>query len=260
MKIKESPLSKKLIRIIRYRLYYPFNQQLLRDSDHVVFISNYQADKIISRIPLESYSVIYNPLSAAYLTKLPDKKITKKILYVGALKAYKGIEIILDAMPSVLKQHKNIHLTLAGTGNVTKYQNKAKALSIAGNVTFTDKVPPEKLIDLYDQADILVAPSIRPEPFGRTIIEGMARQCVPVASNHGGPTEIIQDGKTGFLSRVGDFRHLSELIALLYNDGAKLSEICHEARIDSIKRFNPALIAEKYGKIFTNTINNTKLY
>jgi glycosyltransferase involved in cell wall biosynthesis len=223
---------------------------LIHEADHVVFISNYIADKVTSRIPVKNYSIIYNPLGEEYIAESPDKEITKNILFVGAVKEYKGIDVILNALPAVIKEHKDIKLTIAGEGDIEKYMNKAARLKVEKHVAFMGKVPVSRMIDLYDQSDVLIAPSIRPEPFGRTIIEGMARQCVPVASNHGGPVEIIKNGDTGFLFSTGDHKDLSQLILSLYEDEKKLRETQRKARTDSIERFNPSVIAKQYEKIF----------
>jgi len=250
LKIKESPPLRKIVRLLRYRLYYKFNQELINDADHIVFISNYIADKINSRIPVKNYSVINNPLGEEYITECPDKEITKNILFVGVVREYKGIDVILNALPAVIKEHKDIKLTVAGEGDIEKYMNKAARLKVEKHVTFPGKVPVSKMIDMYDRSDILVAPSVRPEPFGRTIIEGMARQCVPIASNHGGPVEIIKNGDTGLLFSSGDHKNLSQLILSLYEDENELREIQHRARADSIERFNPSVIAKQYEEIF----------
>jgi glycosyltransferase involved in cell wall biosynthesis len=69
----------------------------------------------------------------------------------------------------------------------------------------------------YRWADIVIAPSTRPEAFGRIAVEAGAMGKPVVASAHGGALETIIDGETGILIRPGDARDLSDAIERLKN-------------------------------------------
>jgi glycosyltransferase involved in cell wall biosynthesis len=56
----------------------------------------------------------------------------------------------------------------------------------------------------YAWADVVLAPSVRPEAFGRTSVEAQAAQKPVLAANHGGARETVLHGKTGFLLEPGD--------------------------------------------------------
>ena len=62
--------------------------------------------------------------------------------------------------------------------------------------------------------DIIVMPSLTPEPFGRIILEAQALGKIPVAFDHGGASETIIDGKNGFLATPVKIKSLSEKIDL----------------------------------------------
>jgi glycosyltransferase involved in cell wall biosynthesis len=53
--------------------------------------------------------------------------------------------------------------------------------------------------NFYQSLDIFVLPSIQPEPFGLVVIEAMDKRLPVIATNHGGPVEIIDNGKDGYL-------------------------------------------------------------
>lgn len=72
--------------------------------------------------------------------------------------------------------------------------------------------------------DILVNCSITPEPFGLTVVEGMALKKPIVAFNEGGPAEQIVDSNTGKLSPPGNLEHMANNISLLLdNDNERQS-------------------------------------
>ena len=68
--------------------------------------------------------------------------------------------------------------------------------------------------------DILVHASIKPEPFGRVIVEAMASGTPVVASKSGGCVEIIENGVDGFLVEPGDTDEMAQAVeTLLRNKG-----------------------------------------
>ena len=65
--------------------------------------------------------------------------------------------------------------------------------------------------------DIIVMPSVTPEPFGRIILEAQALGKIPIAFDHGGASETIINGKTGFLAEPLKIKSLAENISLALN-------------------------------------------
>jgi glycosyltransferase involved in cell wall biosynthesis len=69
------------------------------------------------------------------------------------------------------------------------------------------------MAEAYMLADIVVAPSIEPEAFGRVPVEAQAMGKLVIATNHGGACETVIDGETGWLAIPGDAADLSRIIA-----------------------------------------------
>jgi len=67
----------------------------------------------------------------------------------------------------------------------------------------------------YDWADIVLAPSLRPEPFGRTVVEAGAMAKPVIAADHGGAQETMIPGETGVLTAPGDAKALAVAITQL---------------------------------------------
>ena len=63
-------------------------------------------------------------------------------------------------------------------------------------------------------SDIVVMPSVTPEPFGRIILEAQALGKIPIAFDHGGASETIIDGKNGFLADPVKVESLAEKISM----------------------------------------------
>jgi glycosyltransferase involved in cell wall biosynthesis len=71
--------------------------------------------------------------------------------------------------------------------------------------------------------NVLVLPSAQPEPLGDVMMEAMAMKIPVIATNIGGPPEVVQDGITGFLVPPSDPEALADKIELLMNN-PKLGE------------------------------------
>ena len=68
----------------------------------------------------------------------------------------------------------------------------------------------------YGWADVVIAPSTRPEAFGRVVVEAGAMGKPVIASNHGGACETVIDGETGFLTLPGDEVALADAIERIW--------------------------------------------
>jgi glycosyltransferase involved in cell wall biosynthesis len=87
---------------------------------------------------------------------------------------------------------------------------------------------------LYPEFDVVVHFSTRPEPFGRVVAESLACGVPPIAARAGGPTEIVDEGVTGWLVPPGDVGALSDAIVHALEvaagaEGARMRAACRQA-------------------------------
>jgi glycogen(starch) synthase len=143
------------------------------------------------------------------------------VLYSGRLVERKGIRELLAAIPTVLDAAPSTSFALAGgPPNVPPAELAADWLPPEltphrDRIHFTGWLSASQLARWYRSADVLVVPS-RYEPFGMVILEGMIHGLPIIASNVGGPAEILDHGRTGLLFPPRDVAALAEqLIAIL---------------------------------------------
>ena len=131
----------------------------------------------------------------------------------------KGQHVLLEAM-GLLKTQRQPHLICVGSAQgrddyVAALKAQANDLGLASRVVFTGLE--SNMPAAYAAADLAIVPTIRPEPFGRTIIEAQAA-CLPViGSDAGGYRETIianapEDGGTGWLAEMGNAAALAAQI------------------------------------------------
>lgn len=94
--------------------------------------------------------------------------------------------------------------------------------SAAGRVRFRGTVPLAELVRLYQQADLLVLPSIWQESYGLPVAEAMASGTPVLASHSGGVPELVQDGVTGRLVPRLDVGALTQAMREMLSDLGRL--------------------------------------
>jgi alpha-maltose-1-phosphate synthase len=212
-RIAEAPLWRKPFRAWQYLHNMRYRQGALATLRHQIFISHAQRRAIAQHQNLAGVhtGVVYNPVSPDYLDRPVQVGKPGHVLYIGRVEMYKGVGLLLAAWPEVVTYFPDAQLTIVGQGAQRKeYELYAAKQSMPTPVTFIDHMPYDHMIDLYDQASIIVSPHMWIEPFGRSLVEAMARGKLVVAANAGGPAELITDGQTGFLFEHGSQYHLSQ--------------------------------------------------
>ena len=132
-----------------------------------------------------------------------SNKVEIIIALVGRINSWKGQQLLLTAFNILSKTNQNIKLVFLGSAPPNQeifeidLKNKIKEYNLEEKVIV---IPFQKDITrFWNSIDIAVVPSTEPEPFGMVVIEAMLAKKPVVASNHGGPTEIVIDNETGFL-------------------------------------------------------------
>jgi glycosyltransferase involved in cell wall biosynthesis len=127
------------------------------------------------------------------------------ILVAARLTGWKGHRLIIDALAGS-RERGQAHLVFVGRGDESPYGQELAAAAAWAGVTLTLAGPSDDMPASFLAADLVAAPSLEPESFGRTVVEAGAMARVVLASALGGPAETILHGQTGFLISPGDAR------------------------------------------------------
>lgn len=167
-------------------------------------VSESTADDLVTRgIPRANISVIYNGIESGFFTAAPGmRSLTPLFAYVGRLKRYKGVDLILQAFATLARP--DARLAIAGSGDYRSHLEELSAtLGIADRVRFLGFISNEEKRDLLRRAWASVFASPK-EGWGLTNIETQACGTAVIASNSPGLRESIVDGETGILVPHGD--------------------------------------------------------
>ena len=171
--------------------------------------------------------------------------------------AEKGVEVLLDAMPAILKKYPKAQVLFAGQyQNVMGEQHYADRLmpriheyEIEGHWTFLGNLNPLQMAAFYPNLDMLVVPSLNStEAFGLVQIEAMLNGVPCVASALPGVRMPVQMHNMGRVAKIGDSASLAESILDVLDEPKKF-----RGDLVSIeKTYAPDTIAAEYEKLFEN--------
>lgn len=190
---EKNDIKRKVAKIIR--------QKAFNISDLLIFISNASMLSFNREFAIDNKKkiVVYNGINERFfISNVKKKKENQeiKIIYVGRLAKVKGINLLINAFRKL--SVKNTKLTIVGDGDQRNELEKIVSdYNLREKVVFLGKK--EDVIPLLDDSDIFVYPSIWEEGFGISVVEAMARKCIPITFKRGGLPEIIEDEKNGFI-------------------------------------------------------------
>jgi len=174
------------------------------------------------------------------------------ILFAGKLAPRKGVDILLRALPQVLREME-VKLVLAGSGNQRDYQQLAEALGISDKLRFLGRVPDDTLRLLFSSCDLFVLPS-RLEGLGIVILEAMAAGKPVVATNVGGIPELIESGQNGILVETNNERELASAIVKVLSDNSLARTIGENNMKKMRERFSWKVAAQKTERVYNELI------
>lgn len=122
----------------------------------------------------------------------------------------------------------------------------ARELGITDSVHFIGHC--SRVPDMMAACDVMVHASTMPEPFGRVILEAMALGKPVIATDAGGPSEILRHGRTGWLVPPGDATALAESILKLASSPEASRKMGENARQEAGSRYG---ISHHVERVFT---------
>jgi len=168
----------------------------------------------------------------------PVKKDYFEIMTAGYLLRRKGVQYLIEAMPLILKEFKDVRLRIVGDGPFKgELVRLVRKLSLDDEVRFEGLVPRDELAKYYANCDVYVQPSLS-ETFPSTIREAMSVGRPVVATKVGFVEEHIIDGVNGFLVPRKDVEEIANKVLLLLSDEDLRLRMATKAREYAKKNFD----------------------
>ena len=224
-------------------------------ADHSPYLSRY-ASKLTPILPPVE---LPDPRPGAIQAFAEEHHIDERKPVIGMaarFAAEKGVEVLLDALPGILKKYPKAQVLYAGT-----YQNvmgeqaysdrlmpRIREYQLAGHWTFLGNLDPVQMAAFYPNLDVFTVPSLNStEAFGLVQIEAMMNGVPCVVSALPGVRQPVKMHGMGRIAKIGDAADLAENILEVLDHPQK-----YKGDTEAIKKaYDPDSIAAEYEKLFT---------
>ncbi|MBS1604114.1 MAG: glycosyltransferase family 4 protein [Bacteroidetes bacterium] len=188
---------------------------------------------------------------------LPQRP-TVNIVYSGRLTKVKGVHLLGELMQPLMSADLNIVLHILGDGPLKDSLMKSQALS-GPNVVFHGWLDQSGVQEIYEDADIVLIPSIYPDNFPIVCIEALCFGKPVIVFKVGGLPEMISDGINGFVIAPGDLKAMRERVLQLVVDKDKRRAMGAEGRRIYEEKFREEVVMPRYLAVYRESIEKFTL-
>ena len=234
-------LIKKQIKIGLESLYTSRMKNLIAITDEVEAFARERSKEVrVYRIN--------NPIDEAFFELKPLTENTDcTILFVAAITYRKGLDFLLKAMVTVLKELPHVKLRIAGIWDwdpvyVSNLKTEYSRYIEAGSIAFLGGIAQDQLLQEMENSLLLCLPS-RAESAPMVIAQALAAGRPVIASDVGGIPGMVREGVTGRLWEVGSADSLATLISSLVKNRPLAMKMGIQARLDALRKYSSEGIA-----------------
>ena len=223
-------------------------------ADHSPYLSRY-VSKLTPILPPVEMPVPTPEAISAFADRYRTKERKPVIGMVTRFASEKGVEILLDALPIILKKYPNAQVLYAGQhenvmGEQAYFNRLAPQIreyEMSGHWTFLGNLDPMQLATVYPNLDVITVPSLNStEAFGLVQIEAMMNGVPSVPSALPGVRQPVKMHGMGEVSEIGNSESLATAILKVLDNPEK-----YKGDVPAIHTaYNPDSIAQEYEKLF----------
>ena len=199
---------------------WPFTlamKNMSRQIDHLTYLGEFTRNAISQSVTKDAAARMvkiapgidtdhFSPQDAVQLRNDLGLSSKRVIVSVGRLVHRKGQDVLIEAMPEIIKTVPDAHILMIGEGPYRGYlENRAKALGIRERVTFIGRIQYAQLPQYICVGDLFVMPSrsrlagLEVEGLGIVYLEASACGLPVIAGTSGGAPDAVLAGETGLV-------------------------------------------------------------
>ncbi|MDD5491119.1 MAG: glycosyltransferase family 4 protein [bacterium] len=253
LRIKLSSKIKFALKAIYKPLLRRLDKKAVSTFHGILALSNTVSRQVREIYPGSNVTTCYLGVKISDLPSQTNIANSNQIITVSRLESCKNIQNVILAI-ALLKSHDrlgSLSYAIIGHGPLAAY---LRALigkyRLEKEIKLCGYVSQHELLKYYQQCSgIIYIPY--DEPFGLPYLEAALFSKPAIASNHGGPSELVVDGETGFLVDPGNISQIADKIARLHADPKKTTQMGEQARSRVVDLF----LWEKYVERYINAVN-----
>lgn len=186
-----------------------------------------------------------------YNTDVKTEKDT--VLFFGSIRAYKGLEYLIEAIRIVSEKNPDIKLIIAGQGDLSRYETAIRENADLFEI-HNEYIINSEVAKFFQRASLVVLPYIEGTQTGIIPIAYAFKKPV-IATNVGSIPEVVEHGKTGFIIRSRDSSALADVILQISQNETMRESMGNEAYNKMQSELSWKVVAKKTVNIYTCAIN-----
>jgi len=167
------------------------------------------------------------------------KESDKVILFLSHLTKQKGVDVAIRAFAEVRGKKSKVKLMIVGGGNYfLNAKRLVRQMRLEPHVVFSGPLEHHEVPGYINAGNILLFPTLRQEGFSLVLIDAMACAKPIIASNIGGNSEALENGRTGILVEAGNLKEIVKSLENLLDDEKLSQQLGQNALKEVTKRFS----------------------
>ena len=230
---------------LEYKILAPVFRSIWRNAAQLVACSEGLKDRSLRFMPSVSIDVIPNGVEIDRFHSAGSGETADKLrlLTVGRLSATKRVEMLIDAVGILHGNGVNLHLTVAGGGQLEPQLKEAVAARNLGEIVeIAGRIDPEIMPQLYRESDIFISATVQ-EGMSNAMLEAMASGLPIITTRCEGVEELIND--SGIIVESASAEDIAAAVSNLADNPQKREEMAVAAR-NRAEQFTWSRIAQEY--------------
>lgn len=195
---------------------------------------------------------------APFMASAPDPRWRHGgpvVVFLGRMdEPRKGLQVLLDALPLLLRRHPATRVLVAGPGDIDDVMEVIPK-RVRSHVQLLGVVDEPVKRALLASADVYVAPNLGGESFGIVLVEAMAAGTAVVASDLAAFAAVLDGGRAGRLFRTGDARALADVVADLLDDDAGRRALAQAGR-NHVQQFDRSVVVDRILEVYREVLGS----
>ncbi len=234
--------------ILRWHSFLRMQKKVVQKLDHIVTVSERSQIDIARdfKVSQQDIDLIYNGIDTDEFRPLPDvQKIPYRIMCTASAdQPLKGLKYLLKAVAALREPYPQLTLLVVGKPKPGGYtEGLIQRLGIGDIVQFVSGISTEQLVRHYNEAEIVVCPSLY-EGFGLPAGEAMSCGTAVISSSGGALPEVV--GDAGVVVKAGSEEALRAAIAKLFENPQQREQLAAAGRQRIVDTFCWNLAAQQF--------------
>lgn len=242
--------------VIGYKLFRPILERYSRKLRGRIAVSE-AAKRTALRYFDGDYRIIPNGVDverfagAEPIEELMDGSLN--MLFVGRMEPRKGAKFLFKALPEIMGRVPNSRLIVVGGGPLSSYYGSFVPESCRSRIRFEGFVSSTMLARYYASAHIFCSPATGGESFGIVLLEAMAAGAAIVASDIVGYRGVLENEKTGLLTRPASPDSIAEAVVRLAEDDGLRNQLVSNGR-ERVERYSWDRVTREIADVYESAI------